>query len=52
VDDDGSGFDLGEPRGVGQGLQNLEGRAAALGGRAEIESVPGEGTVVRVTVPT
>src|SRR5712691_6337067 len=36
---------------TGSGLSNLEGRAAALGGRLEIESQPAEGTTVRVTVP-
>jgi len=36
---------------TGSGLSKLEGRAAALGGRLEIESQPAEGTTVRVTVP-
>ena len=52
VDDDGQGFDRTEAatRG-GQGLGNLEGRAAALGGSLEIESSPREGTTVRVRIP-
>jgi signal transduction histidine kinase len=50
VDDDGRGFDPAQP-GAGHGLRNLRERAAALGGRAEITSAPGEGTRVRVTIP-
>ena len=37
--------------GAGQGLHNLHERAEALGGRAEIDSTPGQGTRVRVTIP-
>jgi signal transduction histidine kinase len=51
VDDDGRGFDPTRTSGGGQGLRNLRERAAALGGRAEITSAPGEGTRVRVTIP-
>jgi signal transduction histidine kinase len=51
VDDDGRGFELDRVAGEGHGLPNLRQRAAALGGRAEIISVPGQGTTVRVTVP-
>jgi signal transduction histidine kinase len=50
VDDDGRGFDPARTGG-GHGLRNLRERAAALGGRAEITSAPGEGTRVRVTIP-
>jgi signal transduction histidine kinase len=50
VDDDGRGFDPARPS-AGHGLRNLRERAAALGGRAEITSAPGEGTRVRVTIP-
>ncbi|MGX5695703.1 sensor histidine kinase [Agromyces soli] len=35
----------------GHGLRGLRERAAALGGRAEIESAPGEGTSVSVSFP-
>lgn len=51
VRDDGRGFD---PDGVvphdnrGRGLAGVRERAAALGGRAEVESAPGEGTTVSV----
>jgi signal transduction histidine kinase len=51
VDDDGRGFDPSQTTGAGQGLRNLQERATALGGRAEIHSTTGEGTRVRVTIP-
>jgi signal transduction histidine kinase len=51
VDDDGRGFDPAVGRGAGRGLGNLKARTARLGGRAEIVSVPGEGTTVRVAIP-
>ena len=51
VDDDGRGFDPTVARGAGRGLGNLKARTARLGGRAEIVSVPGEGTTVRVAIP-
>jgi signal transduction histidine kinase len=51
VDDDGRGFDPSQATGSGHGLRNLRERARALGGRAEIDSTPGEGTTIRVTIP-
>jgi signal transduction histidine kinase len=51
VDDDGRGFDVAVASGTGRGLGNLRARTARLGGRAEIVSVPGEGTTVRVAIP-
>jgi signal transduction histidine kinase len=51
VRDDGAGFDVpGAPR--GQGLNNLQARAKALGGSARVTSAPGKGTTVRVSIPT
>jgi signal transduction histidine kinase len=50
VDDDGTGFDPGTAR-RGEGLTNLENRAAALGGSALIESSPDQGTTVRLLLP-
>jgi len=47
VDDDGRGFDPDAARG-GDGLGNLRARARRLRGGAEILSVPGEGTTLRV----
>lgn len=57
VYDDGVGFDPAalpsEPRadGTGFGLTGLRARIGALQGTVEIESAPGEGTVVAVRVP-
>jgi signal transduction histidine kinase len=51
IDDDGCGFDQTVAKGTGRGLGNLRERTARLGGRAEIVSVPGEGTTVRVAIP-
>ena len=51
VEDDGRGFRPGEGAG-GWGLRNLEERAATLGGSLDIASAPGEGTTVRVRIPT
>ncbi|MFK0041400.1 sensor histidine kinase [Paenarthrobacter sp. NPDC090517] len=57
VFDDGVGFEpstaAGTARGdgTGVGLQSLRERLAALDGRLEIESAPGEGTVVAIRVP-
>jgi signal transduction histidine kinase len=51
VDDDGRGFDPSTRPRTGQGLRNLEDRAASLGGSLQIESVPGEGTTVRARIP-
>jgi signal transduction histidine kinase len=51
VSDDGRGFD---PAAVGPehfGLRSMRGRVADLGGRLEITSAPGRGTVLRVEVP-
>jgi len=51
VRDDGRGF---EPSAVGRGhygMLTMRERAEAVGGRFEVESAPGQGTTVRVTVP-
>jgi signal transduction histidine kinase len=50
VDDDGRGFDPANTR-RGDGLTNLEQRAADLGGKASIESAPTQGTTVRLVIP-
>lgn len=50
VRDDGRGFDPAAAA-EGEGLRNMRRRAAAIGGRLEIESSPGRGTVVRFTGP-
>jgi signal transduction histidine kinase len=49
VADDGRGFERGTPSGVG--LNSMQERAAALGGKLEIESKVGLGTRVRLRAP-
>jgi signal transduction histidine kinase len=50
IDDDGRGFDpASASRGMGMG--NLLQRAEAIGGQLEVESHPGSGTTISVTVP-
>jgi signal transduction histidine kinase len=49
VKDDGSGFEPGKIRGLG--LLGMEERVKQLGGRLEIESQPGRGTLLRATLP-
>ena len=56
--DDGAGFDpsavsgpAGRPDGSGYGLKSLQERVAALAGSLDIESAPGEGTVVAIRLP-
>jgi signal transduction histidine kinase len=49
VVDDGPGFMPGEVR--GSGLQNMEDRLGALGGRLTIATAPGRGTTISGAVP-
>ncbi|WP_214416962.1 sensor histidine kinase [Sphaerisporangium fuscum] len=51
VVDDGRGFDPDTPPGTGYGLRAMRERASALGGGLDVESVPGEGTAVALTLP-
>jgi signal transduction histidine kinase len=50
VADDGDGFDPAVAR-VGSGLRNMRDRVESLGGTLAVTSSPGEGTLVRGTVP-
>jgi signal transduction histidine kinase len=50
VADNGRGFDTTQ-RGEGHGLESMRKRAMELGGRLEIDTVPGEGTSIRLSVP-
>ncbi len=50
VSDDGRGFDA-EMAGPGIGRQSMRHRALELGGEFDLESVPGEGTRVRFSIP-
>ncbi|WGX96598.1 sensor histidine kinase [Nocardioides sp. L-11A] len=54
VRDDGHGFEPTQVRASGtrgRGLAGVRDRAEALGGRADVESAPGEGTTVSVRFP-
>ncbi len=52
ISDNGRGFRVDAFRGPGhQGLVNMRARAAGMGGRLDIESEPGGGTRIIVTVP-
>ena len=48
VSDDGAGFEL---RQAGTGLRNIRERAAMLGGRCAVDSLPGQGTTISWVVP-
>jgi len=50
IEDDGGGFDTTQPS-VGMGLANIKVRAAEIGGRLHLESAPGEGTNLALSVP-
>jgi signal transduction histidine kinase len=51
VSDDGTGMADGEGAGAGFGLVGVRERAAVVGGRVAVESVPGRGLTLRVEVP-
>jgi len=52
IADNGRGFDPQAPRpGTHLGLWSMRERVEQLGGRFEVESVPGAGTTVRATIP-
>jgi two-component system, NarL family, sensor histidine kinase LiaS len=51
VADDGRGFDPAKDPGEGFGLQSMRERLGKLGGRVEVESAPGEGTVITCVSP-
>ena len=54
IEDDGRGFAGDAPparAGAGNGLENMQARMKAVGGRFEIESRPGAGTRVIFQVP-
>ena len=51
IEDRGRGFDVRAARQHGNGLANLRHRLAELGGEAEIQSAPGQGTTVRLAAP-
>ncbi|MDF5753071.1 sensor histidine kinase [Spongiactinospora sp. TRM90649] len=51
IRDDGKGFDPAELEGGGFGLTAMRQRVVRLAGNAEVESAPGQGTAVSVTIP-
>lgn len=51
VTDNGLGFDAGVARSGCLGLRSMQERADALGARLAIQSVPGQGTEVKLTLP-
>jgi signal transduction histidine kinase len=56
IEDDGRGFDVetvmnGDNKLVGWGLMGIRERTLLLGGKYIVESAPGEGTVIHVSVP-
>ena len=51
IRDDGKGFDLSAPGGEGNGLRNMQLRAAEAGGCCVVESRPGHGTKLEFRVP-
>jgi signal transduction histidine kinase len=54
LEDDGRGFDTGthlNGTGLGSGLRNIRERARLMNGTAEIQSSPGQGTVIEVHIP-
>ena len=53
VRDDGAGFDAHQPPQQGHlGLRGLSDLVREAGGRLDVTSAPGEGTQVRLEVPT
>jgi signal transduction histidine kinase len=50
VSDDGTGYDARRTP-MGSGLRNMADRLAALGGRLEVQSIPGRGTTVTGHLP-
>ncbi|HEY4154589.1 MAG TPA: ATP-binding protein, partial [Puia sp.] len=49
VEDDGTGFELHAPKKAsGMGLHNVRSRVNYLQGRMDIESRPGEGTIINI----
>jgi signal transduction histidine kinase/ligand-binding sensor domain-containing protein len=51
IKDNGRGFNPAELNGSGNGLHNMRQRVNALGGEFTVESLPGNGTTIRASVP-
>jgi signal transduction histidine kinase len=50
IEDNGRGFSASENRKEGHGLANMQNRLRDLGGQCNIQSKPGEGTTVYVSL--
>jgi signal transduction histidine kinase len=50
VSDDGTGYDARHTP-MGSGLRNMADRLAALGGRLQVQSAPGQGTTITGHLP-
>lgn len=50
IKDDGIGFDVASPA-SGFGLRGMQERSQSMGGQIEIDSTPGQGTRIQITVP-
>jgi signal transduction histidine kinase len=51
VQDDGKGFAFSPDRGTGYGLRGMRERAERLQGSFSVESLPGEGTTISISLP-
>ena len=51
VIDDGCGFHAEDGRPGGNGLRNMRHRAGEIGGRLRVDSSPGQGTRIHLSVP-
>ncbi len=51
IADNGSGIDREQQDEAGLGLVSMDERARSIGGRLTVDSIPGEGTAVRLSVP-
>lgn len=51
IEDDGQGMDGATAASAGHGLAGIRERATMLGGQVEVDSRPGRGTVLRVSLP-
>jgi signal transduction histidine kinase len=52
IQDNGTSFDPSKCRSGGMGLANMQKRAALMHGELQIESTPGHGTCIRLTLPS
>lgn len=51
IKDDGTGFDIESPKSKTLGLTGMKERAEAMGGQFTVQSFPGKGTTVLVSIP-